>query len=159
VTGVFGTQRIVLADTLIETFEPDETLFVVAHELGHYVRRDPWVSIGVGTAFLAVAIGVAKLALRRPIETLSDGARLAYYLALFSTVCGPLLSAISRAIERRADVFAIEATRDPHSGARAFRRLRDQNLAEDEQPKWAELLFSSHPSLKSRIEKLEATTA
>ena len=161
VTGVFGTQRIVLADTLIENFAEDETLFVVAHELGHYVRRDPWLSIATGTLFLAAVIGAANLALRRSggrLETLADGARFAFFASLFSTLGAPLMAAISRAVERRADVFAIEATRDPQSGARAFRRLRDQNLAEDEQPKWAELLFSSHPSLRSRIARLEATT-
>jgi STE24 endopeptidase len=71
----------------------------------------------------------------------------------------PLANAFSRAIERRADRFAIGATSDPASGARAFRRLREQNLAEDEGPKWSELIFSSHPSLKSRIEALEAAAA
>jgi STE24 endopeptidase len=159
VTGVFGTQRIVLADTLIEKFGEDETLFVVAHELGHYVRRDPWLSIGIGTLFTAATIGVSNRALRkagRRFQTLSDGARFAFYASLFSTLGAPLIAAISRAVERRADVFAVDATHDPDSGARAFRRLRDQNLAEDEQPKWAELLFSTHPSLKSRIARLEA---
>jgi len=159
VTGVFGTQRIVLADTLIDNFAADETLFVVAHELGHYVRRDPWLSIALGTLFLAATIGVGNLASRkagRRLETLADGARFAFFASLFSTLAAPLMATVSRAIERRADVFAIEATRDPQSGARAFRRLRDQNLAEDEQPKWAELLFASHPSLKSRIARLEA---
>jgi STE24 endopeptidase len=162
VTGVFGTKRIVLADTLIENFAEDETLFVVAHELGHYVRRDPWLSIGVGTLFAAVAIGVGNLALGkagRRVATLTNGTRFAFYASLCSTVSGPLMAAISRAVERRADVFAIEATHDPDSGARAFRRLRDQNLAEDEQPRWAELLFSTHPSLKSRIARLESTSA
>ncbi len=159
VTGVFGTQRIVLADTLIEKFEEDETLFVVAHELGHYVRRDPWLSIAVGTLFTAATIGAANRALRksgRRLETLVDGARFAFYASTFSTLVAPFMAAISRAVERRADVFAVEATHDPKSGARAFRRLRDQNQAEDEQPKWAELLFSTHPSLKSRIARLEA---
>ena len=161
VTGVFGTQRIVLADTLIENFAEDETLFVVAHELGHYVRRDPWLSIGVGTVFLAATIGGGKRALRKAggrIDSLTDGARFAFYASLFSTLGAPLMAAISRAVERRADVFAVDATGDPQSGARAFRRLREQNLAEDEQPKWAELLFSSHPSLKSRIARLENAT-
>ncbi len=158
VTGVFGTQRIVLADTLIENFAEDETLFVVAHELGHYVSRDPWVGIAVGTVFLAATIGAGSLALGRAgrrLETLADGTRFAFYASLFSTLGSPLMAALSRAVERRADRFAIAATGDPHSGARAFRRLRDQNLAEDEQPKWAELLFSTHPSLKSRIAQLE----
>ncbi len=161
VTGVFGTKRIVLADTLIEKFADDETLFVVAHELGHYVRRDPWLSIALGTAFIAATIGAGNVALRRAgrrLETLTDGTRFALYTTLFSTLGSPLLAALSRAVERRADRFAIAATHDPQSGARAFRRLREQNLAEDEQPKWAELLFSSHPSLKSRIERLEAAT-
>lgn len=158
VTGVFGTQRIVLADTLIEKFAEDETLFVVAHELGHYVRRDPWLSIVIGTLFTAATIGAANRALRstgRQLDTLGDGARFAFYASLFSTLSAPFMAAISRAVERRADVFAVDATHDPHSGARAFKRLREQNLAEDEQPKWAELLFSTHPSLKSRIARLE----
>jgi len=159
VTGVFGTERIAIADTLLEHFEDDETLFVVAHELGHYVRRDPWISIALGTAFLAVTIVSASAALRasgRTLNTAADGARFAFYASLLATVGSPLMSAVSRAIERRADRFAIAATSDPASGVRAFRRLRDQNLAEDEAPKWAELLFSSHPSIKSRIERLEA---
>jgi STE24 endopeptidase len=161
VTGVFGTQRIVLADTLIEKFAEDETLFVVAHELGHYVRRDPWLSIVAGTLFTAATIGAANRALRntgRRLETLGDGTRFAFYASLFSTLGAPFMAAVSRAVEHRADVFAVNATHDPASGARAFRRLRDQNLAEDEPPPWAELLFSTHPSLKSRIARLEAQT-
>jgi STE24 endopeptidase len=160
VTGVFGTERIVLADTLIDNFEEDEILFVVAHELGHYVRRDPWVSIALGTAFLAVMILKANSALHasmRRLDSAANGARFAFYASLVAMAGAPLMSAASRAIERRADRFAIAATGDPRSGARAFRRLRDQNLAEDEGPKWAEILFSSHPSLKSRIARLEAS--
>jgi STE24 endopeptidase len=159
VTGVFGTERIVLADTLIENFAEDETLFVVAHELGHYVRRDPWVIIALGTALTALTILTAAAALRasgRTLRNAADGMRFAFYASLVATISSPLLSAASRAIERRADRFAIAATGDPLSGARAFRRLREQNLAEDEGPKWAEVLFSSHPSLKSRIARLEA---
>ncbi|MFN2459224.1 MAG: M48 family metalloprotease [Candidatus Velthaea sp.] len=159
VTGVFGTKRIALADTLIEKFPEDETLFVVAHELGHYVRKDPWVSIVLGTAFLAVTIVLANAALRasgRSFRTAADGARFAFYGTVISTLGSPLMLAASRAIERRADEFAVQATHDPRSGARAFRRLRDQNLAEEEAPKWAELLLSSHPSLRSRIERLES---
>ena len=42
VAGIGSTHRIVLGDTLIDKFEPDEIEFVVAHELGHYVTRDTW---------------------------------------------------------------------------------------------------------------------
>ncbi len=158
VTGVFGTERIALADTLIESFPEDETLFVVAHELGHYVRRDPWVGIAAGTVSLAItllaSLGAVRGGGRKPEDGIAGTMRLAFYGMLLQFVLMPAMNALSRAIERRADRFALSATGDPQSGVRAFQRLRDQNLAEDEQPKWAELLLSSHPSLKSRIEAL-----
>jgi STE24 endopeptidase len=162
VTGVFGTERIALADTLIENFAHDETMFVVAHELGHYVRRDPWSMIALGTALLSLPILAGDAALRRTtghgIENAADGARFAFYAALVSMLTSPLAATASRALERRADRFALAATGDPESGVRAFRRLRERNLAEDETPGWYELLFATHPSLKSRIERLLAHT-
>ncbi len=48
VTGIGRTHRIVLGDTLIASFPENETEFVVAHELGHYVNRDTWRIIAVG---------------------------------------------------------------------------------------------------------------
>jgi Zn-dependent protease with chaperone function len=161
VTGVFGTERIAIADTLLEEFAEDETLFVVAHELGHYVRRDPWYAVGLGTALLAASL-LSSTAIVHRTTGRTEGAgamlRLTFYMALAQYVAMPFANAFSRSIERRADRFAVAATSDPASGARAFRRLREQNLAEDEGPKWSEVIFSSHPSLKSRIERLEAAT-
>jgi Zn-dependent protease with chaperone function len=159
VTGVFGTERIAIADTLLDEFAEDETLFVVAHELGHYVRRDPWYAVALGTALTAASLLTATTIVRRTTgraEGIGAMVRLAFYMVLAQFVAMPFANGFSRAIERRADRFAIAATDDPQSGVRAFRRLRDQNLAEDEGPRWSELLFSSHPSLKSRIAALEA---
>jgi STE24 endopeptidase len=160
VTGVFGTERIAIADTLLDEFSEDETLFVVAHELGHYVKRDPWVSIALGTALTALPLILGNVVVRRTtgrdVGDVSTTMRLGFYLSVGQLVALPLANAFSRMIERRADRFAVNATGDPASGARAFRRLRDQNLAEDEGPVWSEKLFSSHPSLGSRIAALEA---
>ncbi|MBV8643121.1 MAG: M48 family metalloprotease [Candidatus Eremiobacteraeota bacterium] len=160
VTGVLGTQRIALGDTLISEFAEDETLFVVAHELGHYVRRDPWLGIALGTAAAATTLLVADAALRattrRGLDGPAQGARLVFYATLVQMGLMPLLNAASRALERRADRFALQATGDHAAGIRAFRRLGEQNLAELEPPRWAELLFSSHPSLAARIRALEA---
>ena len=162
VTGVFGTERIALADTLVEAFAPDETLFVVAHELGHYVRRDPWVAIGVGTVAIATtllgALGTTRRSGAQPGTSIAGTMRLGFYAMLFQLALLPATNAFSRAIERRADRFALAATGDAPSGIRAFERLRDQNLAEDEAPRWAEVLLSSHPSLRSRIAALAATS-
>ena len=161
VTGVLGTERIALGDTLVEAFEDDETLFVVAHELGHYVRRDPWLGIAVGTAGISVTLLSADAALRnttrRGLTSAAQGARLTFYAALVQLLLMPLANAVSRAMERRADRFALAATGDRDAGVRAFRRLGEQNLAEFEPPRWAELLFASHPSLASRIRALQAS--
>ncbi len=160
VTGVLGTERIALGDTLLAAFAPDETLFVVAHELGHYVMRDPWTGIAVGSAALAATLLLADGALRattgRPLEGPAQGARLAFYATVVQLALLPATNAFSRALEWRADRFAVAATNDPHAGARAFRRLGEQNLAEFDPPRWAELLFGSHPSLAARIRALEA---
>lgn len=160
VTGVLGTERIALGDTLVASFREDETLFVVAHELGHYVMRDPWTGIALGTAALAATLLAADAALRsttgRRLNSPAQGARLAFYASLAQLALMPLANAASRALERRADRFAVAATGDRAAGARAFRRLGEQNLAELDPPRWAELLFGTHPSLASRIRALEA---
>jgi Zn-dependent protease with chaperone function len=161
VTGLFGTKRIVIGDTLLGKFEPRETMFVVAHELGHYATSDVWRMVGAGTGAAAfVFFGGRAIATRgNPSLASTAGlARLFFAISLLSTLVGPVLAAFSRSRERAADEFAIAATSDASAGAAAFRRLRDQNLAEDEQPRWMELLFSSHPSLRKRIATLESVS-
>ncbi len=159
VTGIGRTHRIVVGDTLLEHFPPEEIEFVVAHELGHYVAKDSWRMIAVGElAAIAVLFGSfallgdrSKERAARPVTV----AQIAWWSSLLSQAIRPALSAFSRSREWAADRFAVHATRMPHVGASAFRRLRDQNLAEDEQPALYEFFFSSHPSLKARVAALE----
>ncbi len=161
VTGIGRTHRIVLGDTLIEAFPENETEFVVAHELGHYVNKDTWRTIGLGEA-LAIALFLSAQAatprsdreeLRyRPLLLL----RLYAAMAVATQVLRPLLLAFSRSREWAADRFALDATADAQAGAAAFRRLRDRNLADEDPPGWYELFFSSHPSLRARIAALES---
>jgi len=47
VTGLFGTKRIVLYDTLIKEFTRDEIKFVMGHEMGHYVMNHVWQGLVV----------------------------------------------------------------------------------------------------------------
>ncbi len=162
VTGLFGTKRIVIGDTLLDHFEERETLFVVAHELGHYVAADVWRGVALAmAAATAIFFGARRLASvpERSLATTAGLARLSFAMSLIGTLVGPILAAFSRNRERAADRFAIAATNDAASGAAAFRRLRERNLAEDEQPAWMETLFASHPSLKRRIAALEKAAA
>lgn len=160
VAGIGSTHRIVLGDTLIDAFEPDEITFVVAHELGHYVSRDTWRMIalaeGVTAGLLAlVARGLREDSSRENVFLL----RIAAWLGAGMLAARPAVNAFSRSREWAADRFALETTNDPRSGAAAFRRLRDQNLAEEEPPTWYEWLFASHPSLGKRIAALEPTAS
>jgi STE24 endopeptidase len=156
VTGLGHTHRIVLGDTLLEAFPEDEIEFVVAHELGHYVTKDTWRSIALGealtTALFLIANAVTPASER---DELHDRPLLLirFYAAMLATaqVLRPLLLAFSRSREWAADRFALAATEDAPAGARAFRRLRDQNFSDEDPPPWYELFFASHPSLRARI--------
>jgi STE24 endopeptidase len=160
VTGIGKTRRIVLGDTLIEAFPENETEFVVAHELGHYVNKDTWRLIGLGElmAFVLFLVSNASIS-KKEREELRDRAllivRLNAAMVVATQALRPLLFAFSRSREWAADRFAIAATGDAAGGASAFRRLRDQNLADEDPPSWYEFFFSSHPSLRARIAALE----
>lgn len=159
VTGMFKTHRIVIGDTLLETFPDAEIEFVVAHELGHYLSHDSWRMTALGVAS-AVSMFVLSNAMIPPAKRreFDDPARLyelyAWMLA-FSALLRLPVFAFSRSREWAADEFAAAATGAPKTGAAAFKRLREQNLAEEEVPRWYELLFSSHPSLGERIRALQ----
>ncbi len=160
VTGIGQTHRIVLGDTLIEAFPENEIEFVVAHELGHYVNKDTWRTIALGEVLAATLFFVANAAASERERGLLRKSPLLivriYAIMLVATqVLRPLLFAFSRSREWAADRFALAATQDPLAGISAFRRLRDQNLADEDPPAWYELFFSSHPSLRARIDALD----
>jgi STE24 endopeptidase len=162
VTGIGRTHRIVLGDTLIEAFPENETEFVVAHELGHYVNRDTWRLIGVSEIVAIALFSIANSAISparrrelryRPLLLL----RFYAVMLLAGQLLRPLMLAFSRSREWAADRFALAATCNPATGVAAFRRLREQNLADEDPPRWYELFFASHPSLRARIAALEAS--
>jgi len=160
VTGIGHTHRIVLGDTLIDAFAPEEIEFVVAHELGHYVSKDTWRLMAAGELLVTLLFAFASIV--TPRKQADDLRKRPLLLAHFyatilfaSQALRPLLFAFSRSREWAADRFALRATRDAASGAAAFRRLRDRNLADADPPLWYEIFFSSHPSLRRRIEALD----
>jgi len=161
VTGIGTTHRIVIGDTLLANFPHDEIEFVVAHELGHYVSRDSWRLIFAAELLTAtIALASARSVSREDAASghPSTLVRLALWSALLSQALRPALAAFSRSREWAADRFAVGATNAPETGARAFERLREQNLAEDEQPAWFEFFFATHPSLRARIAALRGNS-
>ncbi|MDQ4095339.1 MAG: M48 family metallopeptidase [Actinomycetota bacterium] len=162
VAGLGPTKQVVLYDTLLRSGGPDETLFVVAHELGH--QEENHVLKGVGLSSLGLLVGFALLKLLAGRKALWDwgGAdgiadlRALPLLLLFATVLGvlllPLQNTVSRSFERRADEIAFELTEDPDVAVRSFRRLALSNLADLRPPDLAVFWLFTHPPLPERIE-------
>jgi STE24 endopeptidase len=158
--GMGNTRRILLSDTLLADYSDDEIEVVLAHELSHHVHHDLWRGVAVQTAVLFVSGFVASVALRSlagPLELrgLDDPAGLPVLrlaAGMCSLVSRPLLNALSRVHERRADHYALESTGRPAAFISAMRRLAQQNLAEENPSLIVRWLFYSHPPIRERIE-------
>lgn len=162
-TGLGRTRRIILADTLLDNYTPDEIEAVLAHELGHHVHRHILKSILVQTAITFVGFWAANWTLhyavdRHMFEELSDFANLPL-LALVSVVLSfllmPALNAYSRFNERQADRYAFESIASVEPFVSSMNKLAEQNLAERTPSKWVEWFFHSHPSISRRLAAAE----
>ena len=161
VSGFGATRRLVVYDTLLEQATPAELEAVVAHELSHATRQD--VLVGTMLGALAAATGVVVLALALSWSPLlrrsgADGAGDPRVLGLVLAVAAVLLlasspaqSLVSRAVERRADVHALELTRDPLTVALLHRRLAVANKSSLDPSWWRYVWFFTHPTPPERL--------
>jgi STE24 endopeptidase len=155
VNGLGATKRVVLFDTLLETFTRAETRLVVAHELAHVRHRDvPRILLHLGMIAPAALRAVDRLAHR--LDRSPPGAPASLpALALALGVVGAFLAVptnrLSRAVERRADSFALELTDAPAEFTSFEQRIVLANLADPDPPRWFTALLASHPSAVERI--------
>lgn len=166
VTGLFGTKRIVLWDTLLAKLDDKEILAILGHEMGHYVLNHIPKSVAISSlAVLASLFWVDRMGRRllsRPsiqrrfgFDSLSDVAAVPLIILLMaasSLVLGPIGLALSRYHEHEADRFSLDLTHRNRSAARAFAALQRENLSVPRLP-WIEtVLRSTHPSIGDRID-------
>jgi len=158
VAGLGASKRIVLYDTLLEAFPPDEVRLVVAHELGHQFYSD----LPQGMIFLAVVtpfgLFAAHLLVRRVAPQGGVGALGALGLAIVVLV--PAITwvsnQLSREVEARADTFSLQLTDAPRSFVDFERRITLRNVGDPAPPGWRTFLLSTHPSTVDRIGTAEA---
>ena len=163
VSGFGGSQRIVLWDTALKSLANDEILFVMGHEMGHYVLKHIWkgllsVAVGAFAAFWLVGWLVraflGTFGERLGIREAGDLAAIPLLVAMLSLVSWlgePITNAISRGVEHEADVFALELTHDNDAGARSFLKLAQGNRSDPEPAPWVKLMLYTHPPLGERI--------
>ncbi len=163
--GMGRFRRIVLFDTLIQSLCEDELVGVLAHEMGHYLKKHTRTAMLINLAFsLAGLYGLAFL-IRAPwfyqafgfSQSSSQAA-----LFIFASSSGaflffiePFFSWFSRRNEYAADRFAAHATQDPRALIRALIKLSLDNLSNLTPHPLYSFFYYSHPTIMERIRGLE----
>ncbi len=158
--GWGGTRRIILSDTVLRRYTPDEIEVVMAHELGHHRHGDIPRLMVVQSALMLLGFYLVNLVLNRAVtglelEGIADIAAFPLFvlvLAAFTLILSPLANAYSRRVEEAADSYALDATANPEAFVSMLTRLTDQNLSESQPSKWVELMFYDHPTYFRRLE-------
>ncbi len=158
--GLGNTRRIVIGDTMLDRYTPDEIEVVLAHELGHHVHRDLWKLIISQSALTLVGLYVVNLILHWAVNTqhyypgLADASTIPLLLALigaYGLIIMPIGNSYSRRIEYQADEYALQSTSMVEAFKGAMKRLANQNLSDVEPSPLIEFLFHDHPSVGKRL--------
>ena len=157
--GLGNTRRIILADTLLENFSPEEVEAVLAHEFGHHVHRHILRSMMVQSLVTFLAFYLANLCLVhwgaalgfRGVADFANLPLLGLVSIGLSVALLPLVNGHSRWLERQADAYALNAIPDKSAFITSMEKLAALNLSERQPAVWIEFLFHSHPSIEKRI--------
>jgi STE24 endopeptidase len=164
VNGIGPTTRIVMWDTLLAKMTHDEVLTVMGHEMGHYVLRHIWQGTAFGFALGLPLIwlghfvhdrGLGRWGRRWGVTGPGDPAEVPWLLLIFTVgtfLITPVAAGFSRHLEHRADVFALDMTRDNDAFATAFIKLAEDSKWDPAPPRLIELWLYTHPSIRKRIE-------
>lgn len=171
--GLGRTRRVILGDTLLSNFSPDEIEVVMAHEVGHHVHRHLIKLIIIGAFFSAGAFWACDALMsvwirfteptlmtpsgaidyaHFPIHTLP---MIMLIVTVLSTLLGPLPAAISRHFERQCDRYALMRTGMNGAFITAFRKLARLNKDDPAPNPVAVMLFHSHPPISERLAMAE----
>lgn len=159
VTGWGKTRRIIISDTLIQTSTEKEIEVVMAHELGHQVKKDIWKMILINIVLISLSFYLIHITLSHLInffnlKSISDIAGLPliiFITAIISLLALPFSNWISRKAEMSADLFALKTTGMHDEFISAMNKLADQNLSKKNPNPIIEFIFYSHPSISKRI--------
>lgn len=163
VSGIGSNLRIVLWDTTMNKLDDDEVLFIMAHEMGHYVMNHLYGNligalvsslIGLYLAYRLLGGMIRKWGKTWGVSSESDLASLPALLLLFSVmsfIASPVELAISRHAEMEADQYAIEMTDDVDAAVGSFQTLTVNSLNEVNPPFIVKYFKYGHPTMMERL--------
>src|SRR5436190_2907252 len=160
-SGLAGTTRIALNDNLLNRCTLPEIREVMAHEMGHYVLNHGAKMTMSLAIFIFVGFGLAAAIFNRVIKKrgpswgvngIADPAGFPLLMLIFATyafLLTPIANTMIRTIEREADIFGLNAAREPDAAAMAAVKLGKYRKMEP--TPLEEFVFFDHPSGRSRI--------
>jgi STE24 endopeptidase len=158
--GLGRTRRVLLSDTLLDEFSPDEIEVIFAHEIGHHVFGHVRKLIAAGVVFSLGGFFVCDQLLQVFVGGWNgDYAVFPVYalpmLILLITLLGqltePLTNALCRRFERQSDNYALQRTGLDEAFTSAFQKAAIVNK-DDPDPHWLDaLLFHDHPPIAQRL--------
>lgn len=158
-TGLGKSRRVLLADTLLARYTPEEIEVVMAHEFAHHILKHAAKILVVGavlstTGFFIMQQALGKIAVLLHIEAVFaiDMFPFLYLVFLcFNLLTMPISNGYSRYLEKKADLFALELTGLRDSFISCMQRLAQDNLADPDPGRWIEIFFYNHPPIGKRI--------
>lgn len=167
VTGIGSNARIVLWDTTLNKLSDQQILFIMAHEMAHYVEKH--IYFNIATSLILSLIGlyltskimnliVNRLGTVLNITTIQDIRSLPLFLMIISMLLflsSPVSNLISRYQETRADRYAIEMTKNTEAGITTFQELTRSGLSQVNPPVLVKIFRYGHPTMLERISTLE----
>jgi STE24 endopeptidase len=158
-TGLGRTRRVLLGDTLLDQFTPEEIEVVFAHEVGHHVYRHLPKMVALSVILSTMGFWLVDLVLRalaQPLgyEAFNDPAALPLVLlvlTMFGLTLAPAQNALSRFFERQCDRYALQRTGLKDAYRSAFAKLARVNKSDTDPHPVVVWLFHDHPAISERI--------
>jgi STE24 endopeptidase len=167
VNGVGSNSRIVLWDTTLDKLTDKEILFVMAHEMAHYVEKHIYIGIVIYLVLSFFGLFLASKLMRGIVANYKEGIKVSSVsnlssLPLFLLITSmlmftvsPFSNWISRYQETRADRYAIEMTEDKQAAITSFQKLSKVGLSQVNPPLLVKIFRYGHPTMMERLNMLE----
>jgi STE24 endopeptidase len=161
VSGFASTTRISLNDNLLKRCTPAEIKAVMGHEMGHYVMNHVYKGLFETAVFLVILFALVNIFFqiivnrygnRLGITGIADIRGLPLLVVLFtvaSFIFTPLTNTMVRTQETEADMFGLNAAREPDAEAHVDILLSEYRKIDPGY--WEEIIFYDHPSGRNRM--------
>jgi len=161
VSGFGSTMRITLNDNLLRRGSPEEIQAVMGHEMGHYVLHHIYKDIFFFGVLIVIFFALLQWSLKWSLDRWGEKWKIRgtgdtavlplviLLVSIFGFAATPILNTHIRTTEGEADMYGLNASRQPDGFAQAAIHLgeyRKMNPGPVE-----EFIFFDHPSGRNRI--------